>query len=230
MPSGRWSAVVPGHVVGRGDDRLGVVDRDQVREVAVAAGQREGDRVVIGRDRATGIEDALQAGVAGRDEALHRGDDVGGREGRPVLPFDALAKLERPDRAVLVGRPRLRETRGETARIADGLLGAQELERLGDDAVAAQVLHRDRIDRDGLLDGAADGAAGNGAGGRRRRAACGCSGGGAARGDARGAGTARGDHGADDRHRQADDRAALDELSPRDPTLGVRLDEVELDR
>ena len=71
-----------GHVVGRGDDRLGVVDRDEVREVAVAAGERERDGVVIGRDRATGLEDALEAGVAGRDEALHRGDDVGGRERR----------------------------------------------------------------------------------------------------------------------------------------------------
>ena len=69
----------PCDVVDWRDERLRVVDRDEVREVPVRADEREGHGVGVGRDRATGVEDALEAGVAGRDEALHRGDDIGRR-------------------------------------------------------------------------------------------------------------------------------------------------------
>ena len=69
-------------------------------KLPLRAGEGERDRVRVGGDRATRREHALEAGVAGRDQALHRGDDVGGGERRAVLPVDALAQVERPDRAV----------------------------------------------------------------------------------------------------------------------------------
>ena len=204
-----------GDVIGGGDEGLGVVDRHEVREVAVRADEREGDRVRVGRHGAARVEDALEPGVAGRHQALHGGHDVGRRERRSVvLPLRALAELERPDGAVRIGRPFRGQARGQTARITDRVLGGQEFERLGGDAVAAEVLHRDGVDRHGALDGGPDPATGLGPTrrGAGRRA------------------TAGGDDRGDRRHRQPDDRPALDELAAAEPAVDERFDDVELQR
>ena len=112
---------------------------------------------------------------------------------------------------------------------AAGVEGAQELERLGGDAVAAEVLHRDRVDRDRALDGDADRAAGR-PGARRSRWHRPRPGALAPTLRARGGPAARRDDGADRTERQADERPALDELAPAQPTLGERLDDIELQR
>ena len=100
---------------------------------------------VGGVDRALG-DDAGEPGVGGDDQAVHRRRDVGRREVAAVLPLDALAQLERPDGAVLVGLPRLGETGGELAVLAER---DEELEALGDQPVGAEVLHGDRVERGG---------------------------------------------------------------------------------
>ncbi len=117
------------------------------------------------------VDDALEAGVAGRDEALHRGHDVVRAERLAVVPGDALAELERPDAVVAVRRPGL----GEARRDVRGFLveGREELERLGGQAVAREVDHVDRVE--GALrplGGDADRAA---RGGRCRCSRAGCS-------------------------------------------------------
>ena len=65
---------------------------------------------------------------------------------RAVLPLDALAQLERPHRAVLVGLPRLGQAGRELAVVAER---DEELEALGDQPVGAEVLHGDRVERGG---------------------------------------------------------------------------------
>ena len=160
-----------GDVVLRRDDRLRVVDRNQVREVPVRRFERHGDCVGVGRDRSTGRQDALETGVAGRHEALHRRDDViGGQRRAVVLPLGFGPELERPDRAIVVWYWRLGgKCRRQAARIVGiHALAHQEFERLGDDAVTAEILHRDRVDRDGALDRAPDRTAGDGTSGRAR--------------------------------------------------------------
>ena len=104
----------------------------------------------------------------------------------------------------------------------------EELEALGDEPVGAEVLHGDRVERRRPASGrrsrivppAWPAPVGAGCGRRARRAAV------------RRAGaeprrtvvvvaTAGGDHGADERHREADDRPSPDEVPPADLAPGV---------
>ncbi len=154
-------------VADRRDQRLGVEHRDQVREVAVGALEVEdGDIGIGGVDGALG-DDPGEAGVGGHDQAVHRRRDVGRREVAAVLPLDALAQGERPDRAVLVGLPRLGEARRQFAVLTER---DEELEALGRQPVGAEVLHGDRVERGGWrLVGDPDDAAGLPGAGRPRR-------------------------------------------------------------
>ncbi len=119
----------PRSVVGRSDDRLGIEDRDEVREVAVPGDERElRDERVGGVDRPL-VDDTLQAGIAGLDEPVHRAGHVCRCEVAAVLPLDSGTELEGPDRAVSVRLPRLGKTRAD---VAIGLERGEELEALGD--------------------------------------------------------------------------------------------------
>ena len=217
----------PGLVVGRGDQRLGVEDRDQVREVAVRAFEVEHRDVGVGGVHRTFRDDPGEASVGGHHQAVHRRRDVGGRERRAVrLPGGALLELERPHGAVLVRLPGCGQARSELAVIAER---DQELEGLCSQPVGAEVLHRDRIECGGrCLVGDPQGApllagAGRAGGARRARSTRrarsagrpGCAGRAGCAGRPRGARArarasrvvvvvaARRDHGADRRDRQA---------------------------
>src|SRR3954454_15323034 len=149
-PGGNLVECRPGDVRLGSDQGLRVEDRDEIWEVAVRAEELEHDRVRVLGGSATRPEDALEAGVAGRDEALHRRHDVVGRERRAVMPLDVLAKVERPLGAIRVGRPLQGEPWTDVDEVVRGQR-AQELEGLGGDAIAAEILHRDRVDLDRLL-------------------------------------------------------------------------------
>ena len=147
-----------GGVGHRCDERLGVEYRHEVREVAVRTEQRELHRGGVDRLGRALLDHATQAGVTSLSEAVHRRDDVVGREVAAVLPLHASAELERPGGVVVIGRPLGRET-GSDVLVA-GSRAHQELERLGEEAVRREVLHRDRVERrGGALDGDPDRAA-----------------------------------------------------------------------
>ncbi len=108
---------------------------------------------------------------------------------------------------------------------------AQELEALRDDAVAAEVLHGDRVERAGrLLAGDLDGAARRAGAGAGRLGARAAAGAGAATAAAVVIAAAGRDDGADEGHRQPDDGRPTHELAARQDALGVRLDQIELQR
>ena len=213
----------------RRDQRLRVVRGDQVREVTVGLVELEDDGEVVGSRRAALGERAGESRVTGLDQLVHRRDDVSGREGRTVLPLDALAELEGPLRAVVAAGPlggQLRLDR-KVGRRAD-----QVLKDLGADVVGDEVDHGDRVDafrarkRHGQLDAATllDG-------GRRSDLALAdtrVGRGRAATGTARTA--TGGDDRADRRKGETKNRAALNEVAAVDLPLGKRLDQIELGR
>ena len=172
----------------------------------------------------TPLRPALSA-AARRSSVAATSADV---KSRAVLPRDALAQLERPDAAVIVRLPRLGQAGPDVASSPSVARNSKHWATMPYDA---EVLHPDRIERAGrLLRGDADDAArGPSAGARRlgarRRVGAALSGRVGARGIVVIA--AGGDDRPEERHRQADDRAATDEVTTVDAALGVRLDQVE---
>ena len=146
------------------------------------------------------------------------------------MPLDALAEVERPDAAVLVRLPRLGEAGGDVG-LAER---AEELEALGDDAVGAEVLHGDRIERAGrLLAGDADRSTRRTASGRCRCLGCAASAFGGPFGRRRVVvivAAAGREHGSHERNRQAECGTTPQEVTPVDAPLGKRLDEIDLSR
>ena len=130
----------------RRDGGLRVEQRYELGQVAVRPDERHLDRQRIDCLGRILIDDALQARVARCDEATHRGDDVVGGEVPAALPLHALAKLERPDRVVRVRLPPLGETWADVP--GRRVEGHQELHGLGDEPVAAEVVHV-QVDRPG---------------------------------------------------------------------------------
>ena len=213
---------------GRRDQRLRVVGRDEVREVTIGGVECKDDRQIVGCSRATRAERARQSRVAGFDQLVHRGDDVGGRERRAVLPHDAFAQLEGPGLAVRAARPlsgELRDNREVRCR------AHEILEHLGADVVRHEVDHRDRVDtlrtwgRHRQLD-RTTGLDCNGVGdfAATDTGVC-CSFATTAAGTAAGC-----DDRADRGERQAENSTALNEVTAVDLALRKRLDEVELER
>ena len=86
-----------------------------------------------------------ESGVAGFDEAIHRGRDIGGGEGRAVLPHCVGAEVEGPHVERIVGRPAGGQAGGGDVTAA-GIAAHQGLETLRADVVGAEVQHVDRIE------------------------------------------------------------------------------------
>ena len=94
------------------DDRVVVVTRDEVREVAVGGEQVELHGQIVHGGGAALVQHAAEHGeglrlALGVGQQVHRVDDVGRGHRRAVLERHAAAQLERPLGGVGVGRPAL---------------------------------------------------------------------------------------------------------------------------
>ncbi len=208
-------------IVGRDDDGVVVVGGDDVGEVAVGRVEMEGDGVVVDLLGPTLGQRALEGGervggVLRIGQAVDGGDHVVGLHLVAVVELHALADLEGPDRAVLIGLPALGQDRLQP-EIGAG--DRQELAGLQQHHQPAIVVDGDGIDGARRQRGSgADGAAGlGGAGGRRK-------GRGPQARDAQRPGQGR-----EQRHAQAQHRAMAQEFAAVDPPRGQFIDEVVLD-
>ena len=136
-------------VIRRQNDCVEIIRRYQVGETAVRRIELKLHGVVASHRRATFRERAGE-GRQGDGAVLWIGEPVHGRHhiGRgqraPVMELDAAANLERPDAAIRVRQPALRERR---LQLKCGVGNREIFPGLGQQTDAAGVGHGERIDQ-----------------------------------------------------------------------------------
>ena len=105
-------------IIGRQDDRVVIVGRDQIGEISVRRIEMEGDGALVDGDRAAlgqnpGKDRQRDRAVGWIGQPVHRRHHIGGSHAPAVMECDVVANLESPDAAVLVGGPALGKHRLE---------------------------------------------------------------------------------------------------------------------